>query len=109
MPGKFVVSKAANGKLYFALKASNGETILASQMYASIEGVKKGVASVQVNCQKPEKFEKLVSKKGEPYFNLRAGNGQVVGKSEMYTTEKARDAGIASVVKHAPGAKLEKT
>ncbi len=107
MPGKFVVTKAANGKLYFVLKATNGETILQSQFYASIEGVKKGIASVQTNAPKPERFERLASKKNDPYFTLKAGNGQIVGRSEMYSTEKAREAGIASVVKNATGAKID--
>jgi len=39
-------------------------------------------------------------------FNFTATNGQVIGTSETYKTEKARDNGIASVMKHAPGAKL---
>lgn len=34
---------------------------------------------------------------GKFYFNLKAGNGQVVGTSEMYDSEGGRENGIAAV------------
>ena len=40
-------------------------------------------------------------------FDLKAGNGEVVATSEVYTTERACRAGIASVRKNAPGAAVE--
>ena len=40
-------------------------------------------------------------------FDLKAGNGEVIATSEVYTTEKACRAGIASVQKNAPVAALE--
>ena len=43
------------------------------------------------------------------FFNLLAGNGQVIGSSEMYESEASRDNGIASVTSNAPGAALDDT
>ena len=40
-------------------------------------------------------------------FDLKAGNGEVIATSEVYTTEKACRAGIASVQKNAPIAPVE--
>ena len=40
-------------------------------------------------------------------FNLKAGNGQVIATSEVYTTEAACKNGIASVQKNAPIAAVE--
>lgn len=40
-------------------------------------------------------------------FNLKAANGQVIATSEVYSTESACNAGIASVQKNAPVAALE--
>lgn len=40
-------------------------------------------------------------------FDLRAANGQSILTSEVYTTMAACRKGIASVVKNAPGAKIE--
>ena len=47
------------------------------------------------------KFEIKQAKDGQYYFNLKAGNGQVILSSEMYTTLKACENGIASVKKNA--------
>ena len=40
-------------------------------------------------------------------FDLKAGNGQVIATSEVYTTEEACKKGIASVQKNAPAAGIE--
>lgn len=41
-------------------------------------------------------------------FNLKAGNGEVVATSEIYTSEAACMNGIESVRKNAPDAQVEK-
>ena len=40
-------------------------------------------------------------------FNLKAGNGEVIATSEVYTTEAACKNGIESVAKNAPVAGIE--
>lgn len=40
------------------------------------------------------------------YFVLKASNGEVIGKSEMYKRKSGQDKGIASVQKNAPEAKV---
>ena len=40
-------------------------------------------------------------------FDLKAGNGEVIATSEVYTTEEACKNGIASVQKNAPAAAVE--
>ncbi len=40
-------------------------------------------------------------------FDLKAGNGEVIATSEVYTTEAACKNGIASVTKNAPVAAIE--
>ena len=49
----------------------------------------------------------VASENGSPYFNLKAANGQVIGSSEMYSSESARDAGIESVMANAAGASVD--
>ena len=107
MAGKFELKKAKNGQFMFNLKASNGEIILASEMYKAKSGAKNGIDSVKKNAKKDENFKPLTSKKGDPYFVLRAGNNQVIGTSETYSSESAMKNGIDSVKKSAPGAGIE--
>ncbi|MDG1286258.1 MAG: YegP family protein [Rickettsiales bacterium] len=47
------------------------------------------------------KFTLFTGKNGEFYWNLKAGNGEVIGKSEGYTTKAAAMNGIESTRKNA--------
>ncbi len=104
MAGKFELKVAKNGKYHFNLKASNGQIILSSEMYESKSAAENGIASVQKNAGEDGRYDRLASKKGEPYFTLKAGNGQVIGKSEMYKSASSMENGIASVKKNGPDA-----
>ena len=46
----FEIKEAKNGKPFFNLKASNGQVIGSSQMYASPVTMKQGIASVMKNA-----------------------------------------------------------
>lgn len=104
--GKFVVSTRKNGEFQFNLKAGNGQVILASEGYSSKAACMNGIESVRKNSQDEERFEKNTSKNGKAFFNLKASNGQIIGNSEMYESEAARDNGIASVMKNAADAEI---
>lgn len=106
MSGKFEVTQASNGKFMFNLKADNGQVILTSQLYEAKSSATQGIDSVRVNAPHDERYERLQSAKDEPYFNLKAANGQVIGRSQMYSTTSAMEGGIASVKKNAPQALL---
>ena len=108
MAGKFELKIAKNGKYHWSLKASNGQIILTSQMYASRETALNGIKSVKTNSPLDERYERKSSDStAKPYFVLKAANGQVVGSSQMYESEKTRENGIESVKNHAPEAKVE--
>jgi uncharacterized protein len=107
MAGKFELKKSKNDKFYFSLVASNGQNILQSEMYESKASAQNGIESVKKNARDAARFEKLTSNKGEPYFVLKAGNHQVIGQSQMYASEKARDGGIDSCANHADAALVD--
>jgi uncharacterized protein YegP (UPF0339 family) len=100
MAGKFELKMAKNGKFHFNLKAGNGQIILSSEMYNDKSGAKNGIASVAKNGSNNDRFERKTSAKQEPYFVLKAGNGEVIGKSEMYKTAASMEKGVASVMKN---------
>lgn len=107
MPGKFELKQSRNGQVSFTLKASNGEVLLRSQRYTARKHAKKGIASVQNNAAEPARYVPRTSRKGEPYFVLRAGNHQPIGTSGKYASAKAMEKGIKSVQRTAPGARVE--
>ena len=103
---KFEITTRKNGEFQFNLKASNGEIILTSEGYTTKAACLNGVESVKKNSAFEERFDKLVAKNGKPYFNLKATNGQIIGQSQMYASERNRNNGIASVMKNAPVAEV---
>ena len=102
--GKFVIKVRKDGEFQFNLLATNGQVILTSEGYTTKSACLNGIESVKKNAQEEERFDKKVAKNGKPYFNLVAKNGQVVGASQMYASERTMLAGIASVMRNAPDA-----
>ena len=106
MAGKFELKQLKNEQYLFNLKASNGQIILTSEQYKSKSGALNGVESVRKNSVNEDRFEILTAKSGQPYFVLKAGNGEVIGRSETYSSLPAAKNGIQSVMKNAPSAEL---
>ena len=97
MGGWYELSKSSDGQFFFVLKAGNGEVILTSEMYHAKSAAENGVTSVQANCSMDERYERKIAVNGKAFFNLKAANHQVIGTSQMYSSEASREAGIASV------------
>jgi uncharacterized protein YegP (UPF0339 family) len=102
MAGKFELKKGRTGKFSFNLKSGNGQVVFTSQTYDSKRSATAGIASVKKNAVKDGAFERKKSTKGQPYFVIKATNGQVIGKSQMYATPVSMEKGIKSVAKNAP-------
>ena len=120
--GKIVIKETKTG-IKFDLKATNGQVIASSQVYASVASCKKGIASVAKNApiaavedqtvenyaaEKNPKFEIYADKGGEFRFRLKASNGQIIAVSEGYTTMAKCKNGIASVQKNSVDAPVVK-
>lgn len=106
MAGKFELNTSANGKFYFNLKASNGQIILSSELYETRASAENGIESVKKNAGDDNRYERRTTAGGDPFFVLKAGNGEVIGKSETYSSAAALDNGIDSVKTNAPAAEI---
>ncbi|SRR5690606_24705041 len=102
MSGWYEISKNDKGQHSFVLKAANAQVILRSEQYDAKASAQNGVASVQKNAPLAERYELKTASDGRFYFNLKASNGQVIGTSQMYTTEAARQNGVDSVKANGP-------
>ncbi len=102
--GKFVISTRKNGEFQFVLKAGNGEVILTSEGYTAKASCLNGIESVKKNSTDDNRYDRKEAKNGKHFFNLKAGNGQIIGSSEMYESAAGRDKGIESVKRNAPDA-----
>jgi len=104
---KFEMYKDKGGEFRFRLKASNGENILKSEGYVVRASCKNGIDSVKINSDKDRRYVRLTAKNGEPYFNLKASNGRIIGTSETYSSKQACENGIRSVMTNAPAAVVQ--
>ncbi|MDP5071588.1 MAG: YegP family protein [Congregibacter sp.] len=104
MAGKFELKKGKTGKFSFNLKSGNGQVVFTSQTYDSKRAATAGISSVKKNADKDARYERKSSTKGQPYFVMKATNGQVVGKSQMYSNALSMEKGIKSVGLNAPTA-----
>lgn len=97
--GYYVLIKHSGIKepYHWVLKAPNHEVILKSENYASKHGALNGIESTQKNCPLDKNYDRLEANDGSTYFNLKAGNGEIIGTSEMYSSEQMRDHGIEAV------------
>lgn len=101
---KFEIKVAKDGQFYFNLKAGNGEVILSSEMYKAKASCENGIASVKKNAADEKKYDLKQAANGKWHFNLKAGNGEIIGSSQMYASEATAKKGIASVQANAADA-----
>jgi uncharacterized protein len=96
--------KPSAGQWMFNLKAANGETVLTSERYTSKQSAEGGIGSVKTNAPIDARYQRLTDVAGKPYFVLKAGNGEPIGKGESYSSVASRDEGIETVKRIAPSA-----
>jgi uncharacterized protein YegP (UPF0339 family) len=102
MAAHYELRSTANNQFLFHLKAPNGEIILSSEIYSSKKAALEGIESVRRNAPLDQQFERKVSRHFQPYFLLKANNHEIIGRSEMYTSDGAMEKGIQSVKKNGP-------
>ncbi len=95
---KFQVFKSlANEEFYYRLKAINGEVILSGEGYKTKHGCLNGISSVKINAPDDYRYDRRRAVTNEYYFNLIAVNGEIIGRSEMYTTRQGMETGISAI------------
>ncbi|MFC5045890.1 YegP family protein [Aquimarina hainanensis] len=102
----FELKNKEGSQYHFTLKAKNGQVILSSEVYNSKAAAQNGIASVQKNASQDNRYERKTAKDGRFFFNLKASNGQVIGSSQMYTSESGMENGINSVKQNAVDAQI---
>ncbi|WP_027387368.1 YegP family protein [Chryseobacterium gregarium] len=104
--GKFIITQRSNYEYQFSLKAGNGEIILTSEGYIQKASCQKGIESVKNNAQNDYRYDRRTAVNGKEYFLLKARNGEIIGKSQLYSSKAAMESGIHSVQSNAPLAEI---
>lgn len=103
----YSLKKSSDGKFFFNLVADNNETVLTSEMYNAKDGALNGIESVKTNAPLDERYEEKEASNGQPYFVLKAGNHEIIGTSEQYSSKQAMKGGMEVVQRIAPTADIE--
>ena len=104
---KFKVFREKDGQFYFQLLDESGMVILASEGYVTKQGCMKGIDAVRRNAVVPRRFRPKDGADKSSWFLLKAGNGEVIGRSGMFPSREARDRGISLMAGRVPVAPVE--
>lgn len=103
--GKFEIFLGSNTQYYFRLKAPNGEIIGHSEGYTTKQSAENGIVSVRINSQDDGRYSVWQSTQNSQwYFNLKAGNGEIILASQGYASKQGALTGAGAVKKYAPDA-----
>ena len=97
-PARFEIFKGVDARYYFHVKAGNGEIVLQSQGYTTKTSATNGVASVQTNGGNAARYELRDAADGKAYFVLKASNGAVIARGELYASRSNAQRGIDTCV-----------
>lgn len=97
MSGKYVLKNGKTGKFSFNLVTDKSQALMTSEMYESKAAALNGIESCKKNGVDEHRFERKLSTANQPYFVLKAANGQIIGKSQMYSSTEAMENEIALV------------
>lgn len=98
MKSKFELKKIAN-QFIFNLKVGN-TIILTSESFKLKAKALNTIDSVKKNSVIKDRFERKETSNGQFFFVLKAGNGEIIAKSETYSSSKAMENAIYSVMEH---------
>ena len=114
--GKWVISKIITKEnqeivdeaYFFELRASNGEKLLSSEEYTSLNGALSGIETHKNNILKGN-FRVGHSKKGEYIFKLLSGKNTLLCTGENYATKTRCENAIESTKRFAETAIVDET
>ncbi len=107
MAGKFELYADKAGEFRFRLKAGNGENVGSSEGYKAKASAESGIESVKKNAALSERFSVFEGKNDKWYFNLKAGNHEVILTSQGYSSKQSAEAGTEAVARAADGAETD--
>lgn len=107
MPGKFQIYYDKTGEYRFRLRNQEDSIILVSESYKQKASAIKAIESIRNNAVVDKHYEIKTSSNDMFMFNLKAGNGQVIGTSKLYRTEALREEALEQVRNLAPIASVD--
>jgi uncharacterized protein YegP (UPF0339 family) len=90
------VQQSENRQFHFCLRGDKHEMIFQSEEFWSKQGALNAIDSCRTHSPHEQNYVRRITEQGSPYFVLRGGHDEVLGVSEPYSSEAARENGIVS-------------
>lgn len=103
---KFEIYIDNNEEFRFRLVEENGQVIIESINYCNKMDCKKGIESIRLNSSIDARYDRLVSKGRNPYFNLKSFNSQIIGTSKIFSSVGVMEQSIKLIKCYASKAKV---
>lgn len=101
MSARFEIFIGRDEKHYFRYVGEADLQILRSEGYEARQGAVAGIDSVKKNSDRDEAYQLEKTQDDRYYFNLVAGNHQIIATSVLFTSTRDRRQAIDDVKKHA--------
>ncbi len=89
--------KKANNNYRFFLKTSQGNTLLNSVDFSTKAEAEKAVKLLNPLMEKQTVFERKTDHSGKFLFDLKDAKGNLIGKSQLYSSEAGMENGIKNL------------
>ncbi len=103
---KFETFVGKNNEHYFRLINEEGKVLLSSEGYTQKESLLNGIESVKRNIALPDKYEMKTAENGKHFFNLKAGNGQIISTSAKWDSPDTRHTWMQKMKTEVPAAQV---
>lgn len=91
------IKKDKDNTYYFSLKTISGSTLLNSVSFSNKEEIKKTFLDLDPIAQHENIFERKTNHNGEFLFNLKDRKGNIIGSSQLYSSEAGMENGIKNL------------
>jgi len=107
MPAEFELRKSKTNTFTYHLKLAFGQILFNSPEMPDKNGAIAGMESCRQRGADDANYERKKLSTGAHYFVLKSADGQVIGKSELYSSPKTLENGIEQAKAETPAAKFE--
>lgn len=105
--GYYKLQRSVNNQFFWNLHADNHEKILSSETYTTKGAAIGGISSCRENSSVDSQYTRFENPNRQHFFNLKAKNHEIIGKSEPYTSAQGRENGIASCKANGPNGRID--
>lgn len=91
------IKKHNEGTYRFSVNTATGNIILESVDFPNIKDIRKSVAELQESFNESNVFERKTDNSGKFLFQLKNKEGQLIGNSQLYSSEAGMENGIKNL------------